>query len=376
MCIAAATIPACSSPPRQGLIDEIPDASMSRNELRVRLRDVAYEIVGHSKARSYEIYATASDSNTRWNALQFAIRSNEMIIAAVTHDDPLASLLDTWALIIQMRHLFESDVGRDLFPDHADDILAGVVLAESKIVSLAESLAGPERTELGREKIESWAIENPLTAGMFRPSFTTEVVGLIPTQERNLFSVADTLDETVNRLSMRLEILNNQLPQQISWQAGLLIEQRLGEVDIQALAAQTERVMTMVEETPQFIDAQREEIFRQVDLQRADTLQRVEVIRDDTLAEIDRQRIATIASLDTAISAVFDRIHDESSLTVERVEQLSATLLNEVNDRVLLTVDRAFRRLLILVGVGLAGAAAIATWALRRPPQRPVTEPR
>jgi len=376
ICLAAAAISACSAPPKQGLIDNIPDARMGRHELRVRLREVAYEIIGHSKARSSDIYATASDSSTRWNALQLAIRSNEMLIAAFTHDDPVASLLDTWALIIQMRHLFESDIGRDLFPDHADEILAGAVLAEIKIVSLAERLAGPERTELGRKKIESWAIEHPLTAGMFRPSFTTEVVGLIPTQERNLFSVADTLDETVNRLSMRLEILNNQLPQQISWQAGLLIEQRLGEVDIQALAAQTERVMTLVEETPQFIDAQREEIFRQVDLQRADTLQRVEVIRDDTLAEIDRQRIATIASLDTAIAAVFDRIHDESSLTVERVEQLSATLLNEVNDRVLLTVDRAFRRLLILVGVGLAGAAAIATWALRRPPQRPVTEPR
>ena len=61
---------------------------------------------------------------------------------------------------------------------------------------------------------------------------------------------------------------------------------------------------------------------------------------------------------------------------VGQVERLSATLLNDVNDRVLLTVDRAFRRLLILVGLGLAGAALIATWAMRRPPQRPVSEPR
>ncbi|MEE8458460.1 MAG: hypothetical protein V3S08_01235, partial [Phycisphaerales bacterium] len=288
ICLAAAAIPACSAPPKQGLIDEISDATMGRHELRARLRDVAYEIIGHSKARSYEIYSTAHDSRNRWNALQLAIRSNEMIITAITHDDPVASLLDTWALIVQMRHLFESDVGRDLFPDHADEILAGAMLAESEIDSLAERLAGPERTELGRKKIESWALEHPLTAGMYRPSFETEIVGLIPEQQRNLFSVADTLDETVNRLSTRLEILNNQLPQQISWQAGLLIEQRLGDVDIQALAAQSERVMTLVEGIPQLIDTQRQEVFRQVDLQRADTLRQVEVIRDETLAEIDR----------------------------------------------------------------------------------------
>jgi hypothetical protein len=376
MCVAAATIPACSAPPNQGLIDKIPDASMSRHELRVRLREVAYEIVGHSKARSYMMYARASDNRTRWNALQLAIRTNEMMIAAITHDDPVASLLDTWALIIQIRGFFESEIGHDNYPDDADEIVAGAVLAEGKIAALAERLAGPERTALGREKIESWAIENPLTAGMYRPSFATEVVGLMPAQKRSLFSVADTLDETVNRLSARLEILNNQLPQQISWQAGLLIEQRLGDVDFEALAAQSERVMTMVEEVPQLIDTQRQEIFRQVDVQRAETLRAVEVIRDETFAEIDRQRIATIASLDTAIEAVFDRIHNESSLTVGQVERLSATLLNDVNDRVLLTVDRAFRRLLILVGVGLAGAALIATWAMRRPPQRHVTEPR
>ena len=53
----------------------------------------------------------------------------------------------------------------------------------------------------------------------------------MPVHKRNLFSVADTLDETVNRLSARLEILNNQLPQQIVWQAGLLVEQRLGDVE-------------------------------------------------------------------------------------------------------------------------------------------------
>ena len=108
------------------------------------------------------------------------------------------------------------------------------------------------------------------------------------------------IEETVNRVSTRMEILNNQLPRQITWQAGLFIEQRLGDVDLDALAARSVRVMTLVEEVPQLIETQRAEIFRQVDLQRADTLRQVEEIRDETLAEIDRQRIATIASLDTA----------------------------------------------------------------------------
>ncbi len=366
LCVVVA---ACSAPRQQGLIDTIPDAKMGRHELRARLREVAYEIIGHTKARSYEIYARAQDSRERWAALQIAIRSNEMMIAAITHEDPVVSLLDSWALIVQMRHLFESDLGRSLVSEYADEVLTGIVLSEGNIIALAQDLADPERVERTRESIETWALEHPLTAGLHRPSLTPEIVGLIPVQERNLYSVADTLDETVNRLSTRLEILNNQLPQQISWQAGLLIESRLGEVDIQALAAQSERVMTLIEGLPQLIDGQRQEVFRQVDLQRDDTLRQVEVIRDDTLAEIDRQRIATIASLDTAVSTTLDRIHDESSLTVGQVERISAGLVQDVNERVLMTVDRAFRRLLILVGVGLAGAAAIATWSLRRPPR-------
>ncbi len=366
VCVAVA---GCSAPRRQGLIDTIPDAKMGRHELRARLREVAFEIIGHAKARSYEIYSTAQDSRGRWSALQLAVRSNEMMIAAIAHDDPVLSLLDSWALIVQMRHLFESDLGRGLVPGHADEVLAGIVLSEGNIVAVAEDLADPERVERARQNIETWALKHPLTAGLYRPSLTPEIIGLIPVQERNLYSVSDTLDETVNRLSTRLEILNNQLPQQIAWQAGMLVESRLGDVNIQALAAQSQRVMTLFEELPHLIDTERAEIFRQVDQQRADTLRHVEEIRDDTLAEIDRQRLATIASLNAAVSTTLDRIRDESSLTVGQVERISAGLVEDVNERVLMTVDRAFRRLLILVGVGLAGATAIATWSLRRPPR-------
>ncbi len=386
-CVAGAAVSACSPPQTQGLIDQIPDATMSRAELHVRVVEIAREIIGMTKARSYEIYATAQDSRTRWAALQIAVRSNEILVTAATHADPVAALLDTWALIVQWRHLFESETGREIFPEYTDVMLANLIAMEGKIVALAEELTGPERVTGAVEKMNTWARDNPLTARMYRPSFTTEVVGLLPDNKKSVFSVAETLDESVGRVALRLEILNGQLPQQIVWHAGMLIENRLGDVDIEALAAQSERAMTVIEELPQLIDAerddifrqidvQREEIFRQVDLQRTDTLRQVDVIREETLAEIDRQRQATIASLEAAVATTIDRIHDESTLTVAQVEGIAIALVDDVNERVLMTVDRAFRRLLILVGVGLAGAAAIATWAFRRPPQRQITEPR
>jgi len=387
-CVAGAAVSACSPPQTQGLLDQIPDTTMSRAELRVRVIEIASEIIGMTKARSYEIYATAQDSQTRWAALQIAVRSNEILVTAATHADPVAALLDTWALIVQWRYFVESETGQEIFlPEYTDDMLANLIEMEGKITALAEELTGPERLSGAVEKMETWARDHPLTARMYRPSFTTEVVGLLPDNKKSIFSVAETLDESVGRVALRLEILNGQLPQQIVWHAGMLIEKRLGDVDIEALAAQSERAMTVIEELPQLIDAerddifrqidvQREEIFRQVDVQRTETIEQVEQIRDETLVEIDRQRQATIASLEGAVATTMDRIHNESTLTVAQVEGIATALVDDVNERVLVTVDRAFRRLLILVGVGLAGAAAIATWAFRRPPQRQITEPR
>ena len=384
---------ACSArQPGQGLISDFKAAKVNRHELQVRLAEVEREFAGHIKSISYEIYKAANDSTTRRRALLVAIRSNEMLIDAATHSDPVISLADMWALITQMRELFESDRGSAYFPEHNQELVAGLDELEQRIIAIANDLAGPAIVEDSRKAIEQWAKDNSLEGRLYRPSIASIHAASLNKRHRGLFSVAETLDESVSRVAMRIEILNNQLPQQITWHAAMLIEDLLDDLDIEAVIDQARRVMTLAEQAPQIIDEQRDAVLRDIDRQRVDTLDEVDRHRELITAELDRQRTETLASIettvdgtltrilherdetlarfDTTLASTLDRIHDESATTVAQVESIAVALVADVDARIQSTVDRAFQRLLLLLGVALAGAAGIAAWLRRRPAAR------
>ena len=56
----------------------------------------------------------------------------------------------------------------------------------------------------------------PLTAAAFKA------------RGKGLYSVAESLDESVSSVATRIEILNDQLPQQITWRAAMLLEDFIG----------------------------------------------------------------------------------------------------------------------------------------------------
>ena len=216
--LGMATLSACStSQQRQhGLISDIEGATMSRHELEIRLSEFARELAGHMKARSYEIYTRANDSATRRRALLVAVRSNEMMIDAATHADPVVSLVDLWALVIQMRDLFASDRGRAYFPEHNQEMVAGLNELEQRIIAIAVDLAGPAAAEDSRRRIVQWTKDNALDDRLYRPSVAPILAADLKQHTRSIFSVAETLDESMSRVAMRLEILNSQLPQQVT----------------------------------------------------------------------------------------------------------------------------------------------------------------
>ena len=169
----------------------------------------------------------------------------------------------------------------------------------------------------------------------------------------------------------------------------MLVEDLLGDLDIEAVVDQAERVMTMVEQAPQAIEEQRDAVLQEIDRQRVDTLKEVDKHRELITRELDRQRTETLASIDTTIdgtltrilqerdatvarfdttlASTLDRIHDESAATVAQVESIAVALIDDVDARIQRTGDRTFRRLLLLLGLALAGAGVIAAWSRRRP---------
>jgi len=377
--VVLVALTACAAPKTAGFIRQIDDARMSEHELRVHMVELAREVMGRMKARSFDVYAAATDAESRRAALMIAIRTSEMTIDATTHSDPMICLADLWALIVQMRAFMSSDQGSKYIVGQKEEILNGLRVVEEKIFALADELGGPSFAAKARETIETWARENPLTGNLYRPSVAPLTAAAFKAKAKGLFSVAESLDESVSSVATRIEILNDQLPQQIIWRAALLIEDLIGDLDIEGLAQQTHRVMTMVEEAPGAIEIQRDAVLQDINRQRIDTLGAIDVQRELLLAEIDRQRTETLDDLQTTVDdtlakvlevrdATFERIDTTLMSTMDRLDGTSESLVEDIDARILSAIDRVFWRFLLIVGLALAGAAAIAGWALRQRP--------
>ncbi len=377
--LVAVALTACGAPKPQGMIYEIEGARINEHELRARVTEFAREVMGHMKARSYQVYDSAKDSRSRRNALLAAIRVNQMTIDAATHSDPVIALADLWALIVQMRNFFESDRAGELGADEDGVILFEIDALEEKVIAIADDLGGPSFVANVQDKIETWAQDHPIAGDFYRPSVGPVFAASFKETTKGMFSMAQTLDDRLAGISARLESLTDQLPQQITWHAALLIEDLIGDLDIEEMADQTERILTMVEQTPQAIEAQRDAVLEEINRQRTDTLGVVDTQRDLILEDLDRQRTETLAEFQTMVDGTlskvlevrdvtFARIDTTLVSTLDRLDGESESLVADIDAKILVAIDRVFRRFLLIVGLALAGSAAIARWARHRRP--------
>jgi len=307
------------------------------------------------------------------------IRINEMTIDAATHSDPVVALADLWALTVQMRNFFESDRAAELIPGHSGVILSEIGELEESVIAIADDLGGPSYVVDAQDWIEQWAKEHPLTGKLYRPTVGPKAAATFKETSKGVFSVTQTLDDRLADISVRIEILNSQLPQQITWHAAMLFEDLIGDFDIEAMADQIERILTMVEQAPQTIEAQRDEVLQEINRQRTDTLSVVDTQRDLILGDLDRQRVETLAELQTTVDstlvkvlevrdATFARLETTITSTLDRLDGESEQIVNDIDTRILSAIDRVFWRFLLIVGLALAGAAAIAGWTVRQRP--------
>ena len=98
---ALATLGGCYSPPKGGLIEQIPDAKLSERELRARVTEFAFRFGGRVGQAGGQIYHRASDSMMRKNALVWMMWSDEEVARAVVFlASPAASLVTGANLVV------------------------------------------------------------------------------------------------------------------------------------------------------------------------------------------------------------------------------------------------------------------------------------
>jgi hypothetical protein len=327
-CAAIAVIGGCAGVPRQTRVMTLADVEMSTDELRQR----AYEL-GHREEALIEeamarIFAGTRDVPTRRAAMHWALAAVPAVEEATLRPEPLVALIDLWALAVQTGTWAREGPGSVRLGEsrrHVEQAARQMIRECEQLAALVVGRNRPGKLEALRERIESWAAENPITSPTFaRPSASVAWSKAFAFDERSgPGSFIATTDERLAMLGQRVAMLNSSVMTRMRWTIELLAQDALGQANATAL----------VEEGVRGLSEERHELAADIAHER-----------DAAVAQLESQRAAFNAEM--------------------------KALLAQSDARARALIDRA------LVGFAVVGAAlilllAFAIWFVRRARRKP-----
>ncbi len=389
--------------------------TISAEELRVRTLGFAHLMMGTVESASDRIRTATDDPEIEEAALLWKVQMVPLVQEAAFRSDPLAALIDLWALSLQLRDLFTTGPGAEGLGDQARIARESTESLLERVQEIAIEIGAREGFEEASEKIEAWAEANPITGRYFvRTSVIENLEQLSDTYRRTGgLDAVGSLDERVRVMLDRLPFYTEYLPKQVVWQTELSLSQNADRIRGETGLAELEQlrhldqidaslavVADFTSGAPDLIASERERTLRAV----AEEIgaQRREVVASATdLAEsqrgavLDEFRAILAAEREAAVLDASARVativagerarllEDVERQRLESIESLRAeralvldearTIAQEVVDVSLsegrALVDHAVWRLAQLLAVlGAAGGCAVllAVLVLRR----------
>jgi hypothetical protein len=410
--LAASLLAGCTSSKPQGMISKIKGAKMTEPQLDARLAEYQTAFMIGVESTAGRIALESTDPAHYQAALLWMIRTSEEVIRAASHPDPVAILLDSWALASQMRQFFESGDGAEAFGSYQQRVIDTMAQIEEAAVTIADDMVGPDAHADIDEMIREWVVANPISRARLSRSSTAPLLAEYGRRKGGgVMGAVGDLDQNVSRISDRLDIMTTQLPKQIIWNAALLVHGSVHNLQVGSAMERVDRALELAEslggemdrqrtdtidristerrEALDQIDSLREGASRDIDLQRTDTIDRIESTLEASLGsfdaqradsfdrldatingsieQIDVQRAETLAEMDAMIAesiGSFDRMRSES---FDELERMRATSFRDADDTAAAIVDRIFYRAVVLVLVaGLTGAGLLLLARLLR----------
>ena len=365
----------CSTTPKPlPLTSELSRQDVTTAQINYQLFDFVTRFSRGVEQAADQIANDSPDATARRNALLWKLYAIPACYLATEHSDPLAMLVDLWALCVQQTAYFESGAGKDLFGRQQTVAIHASRKLESEISGMATNLVKPEALAPARKEIIQWANEHPLEDHLFaRSSIVTMLAEAFPDRPAGIFQTLNTVQGELADLKGRLALHADVLPRQARWQAELLADQAAGPLvgaqmtnAFRMIALEREAILTAINrqriETLEVLRAERVAALQSVSDQRVATLEETRKIMKEMLAETgriaDAQREALVQAVNTQRKA---------ALADLRAEPL--VLRHDVEPLVMSALDRVFARMFLLLGISyvvLLGTALLWHIWIRR----------
>ncbi|WP_179956377.1 chemotaxis protein [Melittangium boletus] len=352
--LLAALLTACAAlkvEPRSPLYERVGRSELSVGALRIRVRDMARRFPGVLEATADELSARSSSPLVREAMIHFKSNAVPAMQGALLQPDPVAALIDAWALLAQMQQALPK-WAEGASPEVVDTFQHSLGGLESEVEALWRELSGREDVSPLHQLVHGWATEHPLTGSLVTRESSVPLLAAFTDRAGVglLGSTAALLADTQDLLA-RVDLYAGSLPRQARWQAELAVQE-------------------MVAGTPVLTSAM-DELGRTVDV-----LVRLGAFVDGTPRWATGERVALqdfISSERQAVLdgvrgervAVLDALHTERVQTLQQADTMGRGWVDHVFDRAEGLVDHLFLWLLGLTALLVAGALGVAALLAR-----------
>lgn len=355
-----------------------PERPLSPRDLNARIltRELSAQFVTSVNRCADDIAASEHDPRVLENTLRWEIGAVGESRRAATRLVPMMSLLDTWALAVQMQTFTAQGApGGALFGSHQQAVRDVSDTYASDAQALARRLLAPHDFAAYQTFVEQYVREHPLADLTFaRPS----IVALWSREQgadTRLVDSLGTIPEAMADATDRMEIYGDTVPAQVMHETELALRESgytRGDVqaEIRQLNERLARLSAVAESTPELVhgaEAQVRQSLREV-LERLDASSRsaeqaLHAERVALFTDLQSERAAVMAQLDVERKAVAE----DAARISSRAMKDAGTQLRELAAEVLL--------LLIVLAVVVLGLPFAAGYLVGRARQGRVPGP-
>jgi len=359
--------------------ENIKGLRISSRQLRVRVRVMAKPLAGIVVEAADAIIAQSEDPEVRRAALKWKISAVSSIREALFLPEPIAALLDIWALNYQMIDFFETGHGATLFKDQTPIALAAARKINDYLEELTDGIVADLSDTESRNRTETllrdWAAENPINLSIgSRESINNQVTEIAAALGVSLGEAVDTMVTTMDDLNRKLEVYSDQIPAQMRWQAEVFAGDALDELklreSVETIPLLMETAIAALEtarSAPAVIASEREVLLEALRAETTLALEALQQERKEVMEQISLEREIVLADIAANRIALTEDLRSERKAIEEMVARERDILLDETGAMGERLIDRFFVNMtitLVMVGLYIALLATIILWFL------------
>jgi hypothetical protein len=357
LCLSIYFFPGCTAVSSEStLMKDLEGVKMTSIELRIRLNEFGKFFAGTVEEAADEIISKTDNTEIKKNALEWKINVIPKALESLVILDPVAAGTDVYALCLQMDYFFRLGKGKDLFGEQQ----RVAIKASDEILKEMRVLANDFRDYKDREEVERllavWVVQNQVENLRFNRKSTLDLMAAaLGSEEYGLGSTVGSIAEGVHDIRRQITIYTDFLPKHVKWQLEYELYNLIGDStfektfnNIDRVVYSTERITKVLEESPELLK----------DLQKS------------TLAEVNRQLLVTLSTLSNERAivlealtaeriAIMQEIYQQRIETLDRIDTLAHTTINQSTLFASDVIDKLFWRVLIILGVVFIGGIVV-----------------